>query len=138
MQGIGVLGVALERPIVGPVGGWTSTDRAGRGGFRWWAGGVHAAPEGEGTGAGVKGGFPARRAPRRGGGWKWQGLEGHGGWGGARGFLDESYEVCPQVAGAFRRALAEEEESPLPVTEGASVKVGRKEAALRGGPETRP
>ena len=71
------------------------------------------------------------------GGSGWRGRVGQGG-GGACGFLDEGGEVCPQVAGAFRRASTESEESPLPVTEGAAVKVGREKATLRGGPETRP
>ena len=93
-------------------------------------------PECEGAGAGFRGGCPARRAPRRGGGSGWRGREGQGGGGAPVASLTS--EVCPQVAGAFRRALAGSEESPLPVTEGAAVQVGREKAALRGCPETRP
>ena len=57
---------------------------------------------------------------------------------GARGFLYEGREVCPQLAYASRRAVAESEEGPLPFTECAAAEVGREEAAVLGGPEARP
>ena len=58
--------------------------------------------------------------------------------GGARDVLDEGCKVCPQLMCTCRRALAESEESPLPVTECAAVEIGREVAAVLGGPEARP
>ena len=90
---------------------------------------MHASPASGRTDVGVGGECPARRAPR-GGGWRgWRGREGQERGGGARGCLDEGSEVCPQLACAFRRALAESEESPLPFTECAAMEVGRAKCA---------
>ena len=44
----------------------------------------------------------------------------------------------PELAGTFRRALAEMKKSPLPVTEGAATEVGGVKVAVLGGPEARP
>ena len=117
-------------------GGGHPQAEQGGGRFRRWASAVCAAPK-MGPGSGVRGGVPAHGAPRRGGGGG-RGRGDQGGVGGVRGILNEGGEACPKMADAFRRALAEREEGPLPVPECAAVEVGCEKTTVLGGPEARP
>ena len=88
-------------------GGHPQTEQVG-GRFRRGAVAVGAAPN-VGPVPGVLGGVPARGAPRRGGGGGCRGRGSQGGGGGVRAVLNDGGEACPEVADAFRRALAERE-----------------------------